>query len=203
MGGHTKAEARKIVAETKAEVKAEIVAKITADTAKMTPLEVSAALIEEYVKPEIRKDPNILIDARRPKTRDIRETVYYYACDLIDDDAATKATFDALLNQGSSKNSAELDIFYALLGRVFEVAMGDPDRWPTVLELLRNGGPESSICDIFPELDWLEDPAELQFPDGSPVVSWIKISTDERGEPSIEVQHLDESEDRQKKSLKH
>src|SRR5262245_58602170 len=144
MGGHTKAEARKIVAETKAEVKAEIVAKITADTAKMTPLEVSAALTEEYVKPEIRKDPNILIDARRPKTRDIRETVFYYACDLIDDDAATKATFDALLNQGSSKNSAELDIFYALLGRVFEVAMGDPDRWPTVLELLRNGVPESS-----------------------------------------------------------
>src|SRR5262245_29965346 len=152
--GYTKAEARKILAKIKAEIKAEFVAKIEADMAKMTPLEVSAALIEEYVKPEIRKDPNILIDARRPKTRDIRETVYFYACDLIDDDAATKAAFDALVNRGGSENSAEVDIFYALLGCIFEVAMGEPDRWPTVLEILRKGEGECSTCDIFPELDW-------------------------------------------------
>jgi hypothetical protein len=131
--GYTEAEIDRIYADTQADID------------KMTDLEVSAELLQ-VAKNTVRADPSAIHD------REVLGAIYQHVENLLGENADVQATFKALLKPRGvawSKYDARHALFRALRGCVFETAMGKPDRWPAVLELLRKG---YSMDGLFPDM---------------------------------------------------
>src|SRR5262245_33577982 len=156
--GFSKAEARKILAEinreAEREIKAEVKAAVAAENATMTVREIDAANFE-YAKMAMCENPNA-------KTIfDLQCATWLHVKQLIRHDADTKATFNILRKEGAKrkysdpKHFASTELLEALYYSTVERLMrGEPDRWPAVLESLRNG---LSTDEIFADLLFDED----------------------------------------------
>jgi hypothetical protein len=150
--GDTEAKIGKIFAETDAEV------------GKMSDLEVSTVFLG-IARNTVRADPDAIHD------RQVLGAIKNHVRLLLLEDADVQATFKALRKPQTgvwveenaetgerverrwidrmSKFEARTELFWALQGCVYEAAMGKPDRWPAVLELLRKG---HEVSELFPDM---------------------------------------------------